>query len=255
MRNLHRLGFVYKQVTLSFIIPISRRAGGSIFFRNFVLMINTDKYIHSDLQPFEVNKSVTTIQDFFLDNGFSHFPITQDGVYIGSVSADDVDTFESDKKIDDYRYTLESFFVRKATNWLDVLEKFAQNQTDVMPVLSQENNYLGYYKLSDIVQIFSETSFLREPGGIIIIEKNIAQYSASEIAQIIESNGQKLLGMFISEMDSSIRVYIKVNTENVNEILQSFRRYEYEVLSDHSEDKYKQGLKERLDYMEKYLNI
>ena len=218
-------------------------------------MTNTDKYIHSRLQPFEVNKNVTDIQDFFLNNGFSHFPITQDGIYIGSVASDDVETFDSDKKIDDYRYTLEGFFVRDSTNWLDVLEKFAQNQTDVMPVLNQENVYLGYYKLSDIVQIFSETSFLREHGGIIVVEKNITQYSASEIAQIVESNGHKLLGMFVSEMDDKVEVYLKVNTENLNEILQSFRRYEYEIISEHSEDIYMQSLKERLDYMDKYLNI
>src|SRR5690606_20337689 len=150
---------------------------------------------------------------------------------------------------------LEGFFVRDSTNWLDVLEKFAQNQTDVMPVLNQENVYLGYYKLSDIVQIFSETSFLREHGGIIVVEKNITQYSASEIAQIVESNGHKLLGMFVSEMDDKVEVHLKVNTENLNEILQSFRRYEYEIISEHSEDIYMQSLKERLDYMDKYLNI
>ncbi len=218
-------------------------------------MIHTDKYIHSHLQPFELTESVAVIQDFFLENGFSHFPITHQGVYIGSVSAEDVETFESDKKISDYKYALEGFFVRERTNWLHVLEKFAQNQTDVLPVLSQENLYLGYYKLSDIIHIFSETSFLREPGGIIIVEKNAIQYSASEIAQIVEGNGQKLLGIFVSEIGNSVRVYIKVNTENLNEILQSFRRYEYEIISEHYEDIYMKSLKERLDYIDKYLNI
>lgn len=218
-------------------------------------MINTDKYIHSHLQPFDVTESVANLQDFFLTNGFSHFPITQDGIYIGSVSGDDVETFETTHKIGDYKYALEGFFVRERTNWLHVLEKFAQNQTDVLPVLSQDNLYLGYYKLSDIVHIFSETSFLRESGGIIIVEKNTMQYSASEIAQIVESNGQKLLGIFVSEIDTSVRVYIKVNTENLNEILQSFRRYEYEIISEHYEDIYMKSLKERLDYIDKYLNI
>jgi len=218
-------------------------------------MINTDKYIHSRLQPFDVTESVANLQDFFLTNGFSHFPITQNGIYIGSVSGDDAETFETTHKIGDYKYALEGFFVRERTNWLHVLEKFAQNQTDILPVLSQDNLYLGYYKLSDIIHIFSETSFLREPGGIIIVEKNAMQYSASEIAQIIESNGQKLLGIFVSEIESSVRVYIKVNTENLNEILQSFRRYEYEIISEHYEDIYMKSLKERLDYIDKYLNI
>ncbi len=218
-------------------------------------MINTEKYIHSHLQPFEVSESVAVLQDFFLDNGFSHFPITLDGVYIGCISADDVEVFDPNKKVEDYRYTLEGFFVRENANWLDVLEKFAQNHTDIMPVLNQENIYLGYYKLSDIVQVFNESSFLREPGGIIVVEKNLVQYSASEIAQIVESNGYKLLGMFVSELGDVVQVYLKTNAENLNEILQTFRRYEYKIISEHSEDIYIKSLKERLDYMDKYLNI
>lgn len=218
-------------------------------------MIDTEKYIHSRLQPFEMSESVTVIQGFFLDNGFSHFPITLEGIYMGCISADDVEIFDSDKKIEDYRYTLEGFFVRDNANWLDVLEKFAQNRTDIMPVLNQENIYLGYYRLSDIVQVFNESSFLREPGGIVVVEKNLTQYSASEIAQIVESNGHKLLGMFVSEINDVVRVYLKTNAENINEILQSFRRYEYKIISEHSEDIYMKSLKERLDYMDKYLNI
>ncbi len=218
-------------------------------------MIQVEKYIHTRILPFEVTQIVASVQDFFIDNGFSHFPITDQGVYLGCIVADDVETFDADKTIGDYRYTLEGFYVRENTNWLDVLEKFAQNQTDVMPVLNSDNRYLGYYKLSDIVQIFSETSFLREPGGIIVVEKTAVQYSASEIAQIVESNGHKLLGMFLSEVNDKVQVYIKVNAENLNEILQSFRRYDYEIISEHTEDNYLQNLKDRADYLDKYLNI
>jgi len=218
-------------------------------------MIQVEKYIHTRILPFEVTQTVASVQDFFIDNGFSHFPITDQGVYLGCIVADDVETFDADKTIGDYRYTLEGFYVRENTNWLDVLEKFAQNQTDVMPVLNSDNRYLGYYKPSDIVQIFSETSFLREPGGIIVVEKTAVQYSASEIAQIVESNGHKLLGMFLSEVNDKVQVYIKVNAENLNEILQSFRRYDYEIISEHTEDNYLQNLKDRADYLDKYLNI
>ena len=218
-------------------------------------MIEVEKYIHTRILPFDVTQQVALAQDFFIDNGFSHFPITDQGVYLGCVVADDVETFDADKTIGDYRYTLEGFYVREKTNWLDVLERFAQNQTDVMPVLNSDNRYLGYYKLSDIVQIFSETSFLREPGGIIVVEKSAIQYSASEIAQIVESNGHKLLGMFLSEVNDKVQVYLKINAENLNEILQSFRRYDYEIISEHAEDNYLQNLKERADYLDKYLNI
>ncbi|HUH51298.1 MAG TPA: hypothetical protein VLZ11_04315 [Flavobacterium sp.] len=218
-------------------------------------MTTTDTYINTQLHPLRIDESILSVQGFFDRNGFSHFPVTEDGVYLGCLSADDAYTLEADKSINAYRYVLESFFVREKANWLEVIEKFAQNETDIMPVLSQDNAYIGYYRLFDVVQILNQTSFLREPGGIIVLEKNTSQYSASEIAQIVENSSYKLLGMFVTTIDDMIQVYIKVNADNLNELLQSFRRYGYEIISEHAEDTYIQSLKERLNYIEKYLNI
>jgi hypothetical protein len=40
---------------------------------------------------------------------FSHFPVMEDGVYTGNIAAEDVETFDLGKKVNDYRYTLEGF--------------------------------------------------------------------------------------------------------------------------------------------------
>jgi hypothetical protein len=75
----------------------------------------------------------------------------------------------------------------------------------------------------------------------------------SQITQIVESNNGKLLGLFISESDVSIEVTMKISLGAINEIIQSFRRY-YEIIS-HQEDNYINSLKERSDYLDKYLNM
>jgi Mg/Co/Ni transporter MgtE len=36
--------------------------------------------------------------------------------------------------------------------WLDVLEVFAKNQTNIVPVLDSANQYIGYYELEDIIK-------------------------------------------------------------------------------------------------------
>jgi hypothetical protein len=106
------------------------------------------------------------------------------------------------------------------------------------------------------MKFFHETPFLKEAGGIIIIKKGILDYSMSQITQIIESNNGKLLGLFISDSDTeSIEVTIKISLGAMNEIIQTFRRYNYEIVSEHHEDNYINNLKERSDYLDKYLNI
>ena len=77
-----------------------------------------------------------------------------------------------------------------------------------------------------------------------------------QITQIVESNNGKLLGLFVSEADAeNIQVTIKISLGVMNEIIQTFRRYNYEIVSEHFEDNYINTLKERSDYLDKYLNI
>ena len=122
--------------------------------------------------------------------------------------------------------------------------------------MDENNSYVGYYEIEDIMKFFHETPFLKEPGGIIIVKKGVLDYSMSQIAQIIESNNGKLLGLFISEAEvNSVEVTIKIALGSMNEILQTFRRYNYEIISEHQEDNYINNLKERSDYLDKYLNI
>jgi hypothetical protein len=106
------------------------------------------------------------------------------------------------------------------------------------------------------MKFFNETPFIKEAGGIIIVKKALIDYSMSQISQIVESNNGKLLGLFVSDSDNeTIEITIKVTLGVINDIIQTFRRYNYEIISEHNEDNYINNLKERSDYLDKYLNI
>lgn len=219
-------------------------------------MTEITNYITNDFKAIDSQESIAVVQEFFDELTFSHFPVVEEEIYIGSIASDDIETFDSSKKIIDYRYSLEIFFARTTMIWLDVLEVFAKNNTNLIPVLDEKNKYVGYYEIGDIMKFFNETPFLHETGRIIVIKKRELDYSMSEITQIIESNNGKILGLFVSETDTeNIQITIKVSLGAINEIIQSFRRYNYEIISEHFEDNYINTLKERSDYLDKYLNI
>lgn len=219
-------------------------------------MTDITDYITNDYKAIDSQETIADVQDFLIDLAFSHFPVVEEQIYIGSIASEDIETFNSDKKIIDYRYSFEKFFVRTNMVWLDVLEVFAQNHTNLVPVLDEENKYVGYYEISEIISFFNETPFIKEPGGIIVVKKAVLDYSLSQITQIVESNNGKLLGLFISEADPvNVQVTLKINLGPMNEILQTFRRYNYEIISEHQEDNFLNTLKERSDYLDKYLNI
>ena len=213
-------------------------------------------YITTDFKAIDSQETIATVKDFFDDLNFSHFPVVEEGVYIGSISAEDIETFEEDKTVTDYKYTLEAFFTRTDALWLEVLEVFAKNHSNLIPVLDESNKYVGYYEIDDIMSFFHQTPFLKEQGRIIKVKKGVLDYSMSQITQIVESNNGKLLGLFISESDvDTIEVTMKISLGAINEIIQTFRRYNYEITSEHHEDDYINNLKERPDYLDRYLNI
>lgn len=219
-------------------------------------MTEITNYIITDFKAIDGQETIAVVQDFLDELPFSHFPVVEEEIYIGSIASEDIETFDGNKKVIDYRYTLESFFARTNMIWLDVLEVFAKNHTNLVPVLDESNKYIGYYEISDIMNFFNDTPFLKEPGEIIIVKKRILEYSVSQIAQIIESNNGKLLGLFVSDSDiENIQVTIKIGTGAMNEIIQTFRRYNYEIISKHPEDDYINNLKERSEYLDIYLNI
>ena len=213
-------------------------------------------YITTDFKAIDSQDSIAAVNDFFTESNFSHFPVLENGVFIGNISAEDTATFDEDKKVIDFKYTLEHFFTRSDEIWLEVLTVFAKNHANLVPVLNNENHYVGYYEIEDILTFFHQTTFLKEQGSIIKVRKGLVDYSMSQITQIVESNNAKLLGLFISDSDNdTVEVTLKITTGAINEIIQTFRRYNYEITSEHYEDDYINNLKERSDYLDRYLNM
>ncbi len=214
------------------------------------------KLIVSTLPIFKVGDPAKKLLKFFKDGSFSHVAIVENKKFVGVLDENDLTTVTSDQKIGDFRYNLETFFVRKDSNWLDVIEVFARNEANLVPVLDEQEEVIGYYDLTTVISVFIDTPFFTEPGGIIVVAKGIKDYSFSEIAQIVESNNAKLIGAFITDMRSDvIQITLKVGTARLNEIIQTFRRYNYSILFGNQDDMFLEDLKQRSDYLDKYLNV
>lgn len=219
--------------------------------------MNIEDYISKDLETLHPNDSILTAKNQFQEQRFSHLPVVENGKLYGSISESDVSTLDDlSKKTSDFNYLYDTFFANEEDTWVDLLNLFASNETNILPILDKNKEYIGYFDINDILKLFAETPFLNEEGIVLIIEKDHKLYSISEIAQITETHNGKLLGLFVSKnTETTTQITIKINTENVNDIIQSYRRYEYNVLSTHEDDSYLEELKNRSNYLQKYLNL
>lgn len=218
--------------------------------------MHLQSHIISDIPVFDIGDPLKKVIKFFEEHTFSHVAVVENAVLIGVLSKDDLENFEDDQTIESFRFNLESIFVLVKTSWLDVLETFARNEANLIPVIDVDGKVMGYYDLTDIVGVFINTPFFTDPGSILVVAKGIKDYSFSEIAQIVESNNTRFIGGFITEMQNDVvQITIKIGTTNLNDITQTFRRYNYNVLFGNNDDQFLEDLKQRSAYLDKYLNV
>lgn len=219
--------------------------------------MQTINYILKDIQPFGLKDNVDQIKKIFKKYPYSHLPVVEDKLFYGAVSKREIELTTSDTvKLKELKHLVEPFYASENMNWFEVLQYFATHNTNLMPVLSSDKEYIGYYELNDFLNIFKCTPFLHEEGVILVISKNINDYSFSEISQIVESNNATLFGAFVSKIENdTAQITLKLSLHDINNTLHSFRRYNYEILNEFEKDKYIEELNERSNYLQKYLNI
>ena len=219
-------------------------------------MLQMREHIMTTIPVFEIGDSLKEAIHFFTHSIYSHVAVTDGESFIGLLGEADLEAFEESAAIETFRYELERFSVKTDASWLDILAVFTRNETNIIPVLDESERVIGYYDLNDIVSIFTHMPFFTEPGVILVVEKALKDYSFSEIAQIVEGNNTRLLGAFITDIgEDHLQITLKMGDSNINEVLQTFRRYNYQILFGSVDDHFLEELRERSNYLDKYLNV
>jgi len=214
-------------------------------------------YISNDYKALDLSASAESVKHFFKNLPFSHFPIVENGMLVGMLAKADIIHFRNDTEIlRELQYYIQFYRTDVPDSCIDLIRLFAQFDTDILPITNEKNEYLGYFELDEVLGLFYNSPFFKQASTTLVIGKETSKYSMSEIAQIIESNNIALLGMYLSSTDENhSQITLRIDTENVNEVIQSLRRYDYEVVSQNKDDLLMEQLKQHSDYLHKYLNI
>ena len=219
-------------------------------------LMDCTNYIINDHQPFDLGDHLTQVRDTLSHSTLSHVLVTQNENYLGALSETDALCFDQKMPLSEVQYALTPFFVSVQNSWFEILQAFAQHQTNIMPVLDEHGKYLGYYELNDVMHIFHSTPFLSAEGIVLVVGHASTDFSVAELTQILESNGGKLYGLFVSgHNEDTTEITLKVSTQTISICLEALRRYGYAVYSIHEKDSTLNQLKERSEYLDKYLNI
>ena len=207
-------------------------------------------------EAFAFNDTIETLIEACNHYGFSHLPVVEKGIYRGMVRCDDLmDIDDKQENLQQYRHLLEKVYLSDRMNWTESLGVMMRNETNVMGVLDLSGKYIGVRLLDDILNLLTEKAFINDNGYVLVVSKLTADFSISQVAQIIESDGGKILGILVNETGQNTEVEVKIATDDINEIIQTFRRYDYRIISQMEEDLHLQELKEHSDFLRRYLEM
>ena len=210
----------------------------------------TTHFLHIDR-----NTSIEEVNLLFEAHSLSALPVCENNSFIGVLRKEAVEEAAKEALVSDYEYALEHYFIPSTATWDAVVEAFALYQTDMLPVINEGGDLIGYYHLDEFVLQLIETPFIQEAGYVLILQKDI-KYSFAEISRIVEENGGKLLGLYLSNRtENNVLITLKITTNRLSEILQHLRRYGYGILTEKEDDHYRKELKDIADYFEKYLDL
>lgn len=217
--------------------------------------MNITEYILNDFYPLTTQSTVKEALKLFEMYPITHIPVLDNTDYVGCISQTDILTIDNKNELlIEFIDIFDHFHVNSTQALLDVLKIFANNDTNILPVI-ENHNYLGYVDLNAILDEFSQTPFLSADGFILMVEKTTTDYTMSEVSQIIESNNGIVLGCYESKRNSDkVEITLKVSSQEINEIIQTFRRYNYTIITEHKDDIYLEDLKNRADYLQNFLN-
>ncbi len=188
----------------------------------------------------------------------SHLPIVNKSSFLGLISEDDIyDLNNPEEPIGNHKLSLFKAFVYPNQHIYEILEVASRLKLTAIPVIEEDDTYLGMIRLTELMHEFAKVSAIEKPGGIIVLEVHVNDYTVSEIAQIIESNDARILSLYINSIPDSVRmeVNIKVNVSDLTSIIQTFNRFEYDVKASYLEvDKQSELYNSRYEILMRYLN-
>ena len=186
-----------------------------------------------------------------------HLPVLNGKELVGVVSEQQLlDTVGVDL-LSELSFPLIKIAVKEHTHLFDAMKAGFESRSSILPVVNSEDNYIGLISPRSLLIKLSEFNFVRESGGIFVLEIPAHDYSLAEISRIVESNKAAVLSIATATIEGSddLQVTVKVNTLDLTYIIATLERYNYTISNIFHQAEQIDQLKERYDALMHYLNV
>ena len=148
--------------------------------------------------------------------------------------------------------------VRTQAHLLEMLDRFAQSEADLLPVISDNNEYVGVITRKTLLNRLATICDTTSPGALIQIEMMPDDYVLSDIARLAEQNNARILNLFTypDPVSGKLQVLLKVDQEDATYFLRSLERFNYRIVAHyHHDDITDELIRQRLEELIYYIEM
>jgi acetoin utilization protein AcuB len=188
----------------------------------------------------------------------SHLAVADGTRFVGIISEDMVvDENNLDLPISHYVADLVDTHVAPDQHIYDVIRTLSGHDLSIMPVVDAGGTYIGCITMPDLLTKFDELAVVNQPGGILVVEMDMRDYSLAQVAHIVESNGARILSSYIFHRPDSdkMELTLKIDREDQTSVIQGLERYGYRVAGSFHDSEDTGEIKDRYDALMRYINI
>ena len=186
-----------------------------------------------------------------------HLPVMEGNLFLGMIGEDDLLDADSTDEISSLRRFFINAFVRSGDYFMQALKVRSKFNIDCVPVLNEKNELEGLVGIGKMLDQISNVTGVNGSGSMLVLEINRFDYALGEINRLVESNDANImqLNTVMDPASEQIQIILRINKEEISDIVATFQRHEYQVLYYYGEESYNNSLQDNLDHLLNYLNI
>lgn len=204
-----------------------------------------------------INQKVSEAKNLFNQQDTKVALVLDAQTFKGLLFEEDLENLDDDLTLNDIESILKLVYLTSNFSIFDWFKIRSLYDIDNIPLIDDKDfSYLNSIGYEDFIEKFRETGLNVELSSILILKKPTSEFKYSEVFQIAEANGAKIFGSYINFSDQDeTEIILNLHHTGLNELLQSYRRYGFDVVSFHDEDLHHETIKTNSEYFSKYLTV
>lgn len=213
--------------------------------------------ISSDISPLQLQDSVSAALQLMEEKQLTHLPVVDGERYLGLVDENDLIDESPDVLLQELSELFTGTSVRPGDYFLVAVKACHIYDLSHVPVVNEKQEFEGLIEREQLFRHLAQLTGAEEYGSMLVLEMEKKDYSPGQLNRLVESNDAIMtqLNSWSDPTTHLMTVVIRINKEEVSDIVASFQRHDYTVRYFLGEELFRNELQSNLDHLFNYLNM